>query len=169
MKRRYVSVIRTGQRGRPALEIDPQLLEDAMSANRKITISELARVLGIHRHTLRKQLHSHNIAHPAHSFISDTDLDELITAYKELHPKSGIRYILGFLSQLGLHVQRIRVRDSLRRIDGLGQALRNHAAINRRVYVVPFPNYLWHIDGHHKLIRWGIVIHGGADGFDRVV
>ena len=29
------------------------------------------------------------------------------------------------------------------------------------------PNYLWHIDGLHCLIRWKIVIHGGIDGFSR--
>ncbi|KAI5982901.1 hypothetical protein EDC04DRAFT_2616344 [Pisolithus marmoratus] len=27
------------------------------------------------------------------------------------------------------------------------------------------PNALWHMDGHHKLIRWGIVIHGIVDGY----
>jgi hypothetical protein len=30
-------------------------------------------------------------------------------------------------------------------------------------------NSLWHIDGHHKLIPWKIVIHGGIDGFSRMV
>ena len=31
------------------------------------------------------------------------------------------------------------------------------------------PNsFLRHIDGHHKLIRWHIVIHGGIDGFSRL-
>ncbi|KIJ99156.1 hypothetical protein K443DRAFT_62827, partial [Laccaria amethystina LaAM-08-1] len=34
-------------------------------------------------------------------------------------------------------------------------------------YHVPRPNSLWHIDGHHKLIVWGIVIHGIADGYSR--
>jgi len=28
---------------------------------------------------------------------------------------------------------------------------------------------LWHIDGHHKLIRWRIVTHGGIDGFLRTI
>jgi len=28
---------------------------------------------------------------------------------------------------------------------------------------------LWHVDGYHKLIRWRIVVHGGIDGFSRVV
>ena len=26
-----------------------------------------------------------------------------------------------------------------------------------------------HIDGHHKLIRWRLVIHGGIDGFSRKI
>ena len=31
------------------------------------------------------------------------------------------------------------------------------------------PNALWHIDGHHSLIRWRIVVHGGIDGFSRLI
>ena len=31
------------------------------------------------------------------------------------------------------------------------------------------PNSLWHIDGHHSLVSWGFVIHGGIDGFSRLV
>ena len=30
-----------------------------------------------------------------------------------------------------------------------------------RCYHVCMPNSLWHIDGHHKLIRWHIIVHGG--------
>jgi hypothetical protein len=41
--------------------------------------------------------------------------------------------------------------------------------ISRQKYTVPRPNALWHIDGHHKLIAWGIVIHGVADGYTRKV
>ena len=39
----------------------------------------------------------------------------------------------------------------------------------RRPYSVPGPNSLWHIDGHHKLIRWRIVTHGGIDGYSRLI
>ena len=31
------------------------------------------------------------------------------------------------------------------------------------------PNSLWHIDGHHSLVNWGFVIHGGIDGFSRLI
>ena len=44
---------------------------------------------------------------------------------------------------------------------------RHSSTTSRRVYNVPSPNYLWHIDGLHCLIRWKIVIHGGIDGFSR--
>ena len=34
---------------------------------------------------------------------------------------------------------------------------------------MPGPNSLWHLDGCHKLIRWGFVIHGGIDGYSRLI
>ncbi len=34
---------------------------------------------------------------------------------------------------------------------------------------MPSANSLWHIDGHHKLIRWRFVIHGGVDGYSRLM
>ncbi|KIM74567.1 hypothetical protein PILCRDRAFT_79976, partial [Piloderma croceum F 1598] len=30
-------------------------------------------------------------------------------------------------------------------------------------------NSLWHLDGHHKLIMWGIIIHGVIDGYCHTV
>ena len=30
-------------------------------------------------------------------------------------------------------------------------------------------NYVWHIDGNHKLIRWRMVVHGSIDGFSRLI
>ncbi|KAG1886057.1 hypothetical protein F4604DRAFT_1572383, partial [Suillus subluteus] len=62
-----------------------------------------------------------------------------------------------------------RVVQSLRRVDGLGQVLRDRQVKHRWKYHVKRPNVLWHVDGHHKLIRWGIVIHGFIDGFCRMV
>ena len=44
---------------------------------------------------------------------------------------------------------------------------RGRSAVRHRVYSVPHPNYIWHIDGHHKLIRWRFVIHGVIDRFSR--
>ncbi|KZP08851.1 hypothetical protein FIBSPDRAFT_760713, partial [Athelia psychrophila] len=75
-----------------------------------------------------------------------------------------MRYIIGFLRYHGFRVQRRRVMWSLRRVDKLGKTLRERKVIRRRAYHVKRPDALWHVDGHHKLIRWGIVIHGMVDG-----
>uniref|UniRef100_A0A1X7U6A0 Integrase core domain-containing protein n=1 Tax=Amphimedon queenslandica TaxID=400682 RepID=A0A1X7U6A0_AMPQE len=47
--------------------------------------------------------------------------------------------------------------------DGLKLVIRSYS------YCVPSPNYVWHIDGNHKLIRWRIVIRGGIDDYSRVI
>ena len=57
----------------------------------------------------------------------------------------------------------------MRAVDPEGVQLRLHRSLHRREYNVEAPNALWHVDGYHKLIRWKIVIHGGIDGFSRVV
>ena len=60
------------------------------------------------------------------------------------------------------------MRRLLRYIDRGSLALAPTPII-RRIYRVPWVNSLWHIDGHHKLIPWKIVIHGGIDGFSRML
>ena len=47
--------------------------------------------------------------------------------------------------------------------------LHNHKAIDQQKYTVPRSNYLWHLDEHHKLIKWGFVIHGIVDGYCHMV
>jgi hypothetical protein len=75
--------------------------------------------------------------------------------------------VLAGLDSLGLKVRRDDIRPVLRDFDRPGGA--RSARIIRRVYSVPWINSLWHIDGHHKLNPWGFVIHGGIDGFSRMV
>ncbi|EIM91965.1 uncharacterized protein STEHIDRAFT_34742, partial [Stereum hirsutum FP-91666 SS1] len=127
----------------------------------------LARIIDVHRHTLRHYTKVHR-AYVGRKFsdISDDELDIILTAYRTQKPGLGIRYILGFLRGLRVQIQRERIRLSLRQIDGLAQALQNYEAVDDRRYSVPWSNYLWHLDGHHKLILWGFVIHGIIDGHD---
>ncbi|KZT38685.1 hypothetical protein SISSUDRAFT_956881, partial [Sistotremastrum suecicum HHB10207 ss-3] len=56
-----------------------------------------------------------------------------------------------------------------KRVDGIGVQLRRRNAVVRKIYESEGPNLVWHMDGHHKLILWGIVIHGMIDGFCRTV
>jgi DNA-binding transcriptional MerR regulator len=163
-----ITVVRTGRRGRPRKVIDDSYLQEAMSAQRRISISKLARALGVHRHTVRHYLKEANI-NTQFSTLSPGELDTLVRHFQESKPDSGIRYVIGSLRDNGLRIQRSRVIDSVHRVDPVGTALREHTTIHRRQYTVSRPNALWHIDGHHKLIRWGIVIHGIIDGYCRTV
>lgn len=44
-----------------------------------------------------------------------------------------------------------------------------HHCIHRRQYSVPHPNTVWHIDGNMLLITWGLTVHGGIDGYSRLI
>ena len=75
----------------------------------------------------------------------------------------------GHLHSRNIYVQRRRLRASLHRVDSNGIAARRLFTISRRRYNVPSPNYLWHIDGTHKLIKWKLVVHAGIDGYSRLI
>ena len=77
--------------------------------------------------------------------------------------------VQGHLRAQGVHVQRERLRSAIHQVDPVGAASRRRPPIRRRVYSVPCPNYIWHIDGNHKLIRWRMVLHHAIDGFSRLV
>lgn len=106
-----------------------------------------------------------------YSVLSDALLDSEVRSILSMHPSAGYRMMTGFLYARGLRIQQRRVRASLDRVDPIGVADRwsRNRAINRRVYFVPHPNALWHIDGNMSLIRWGIVVHGAIDGYSRLV
>ncbi len=75
----------------------------------------------------------------------------------------------GHLVRQGIRVSRKSFRSALHRVDSAGIQARSLTTIRRRIYSVPYPNYIWHIDGHHKMIRWHFVIHGAIDGFSRSI
>jgi hypothetical protein len=100
--------------------------------------------------------------------LEDRELDELIMGYIADHPDRGEVMIIGCLRAAGFNVQRQRIRDSLNRVDPKGRQQRKHGAIKRRVYSVPGPHHLWHMDGYHKLRRFHLVIHAAIDGFTRL-
>ena len=84
-------------------------------------------------------------------------------------PRCGERYTQGALRRRGIWVQRWRVRDALINLDPIGRACRRAQQIPRRPYRVPHPNFLWHIDSNLKLRHWRFVIHGGIDGYSRLI
>ena len=107
--------------------------------------------------------------HSEYSSIEDTDLDMLVRAFKVRKPEAGFRYVRGHLCSAGICVQKQRVLNSLKHVDRVGQFIRRRTVIRRWKYLSSRPNALWHCDGHHKLIKYGFVIHGFINGNCRTV
>ena len=160
------------KRGRPWKSIDPKILHEAFQKGRRISTTVLASILGIDRKTLQARKKELGIVTDFDN-ISDEELDNLVRIYHKENPTGGRSYIMGHLRAThSLRIQRHRVIASINRVDTLGQGMRQQIVgrkIRRQKYIVPRPNALWHIDGHHKLIPWGIVLHGVADGYTRKV
>lgn len=164
-----VTVERDGGRGRPRKVISEAFLKEVFRPGRNISIPKLASALGVHRNTVRMYMDKYGIKRQKFSTIADDSLDEIIRDYKAAHPNTGIRYIRGNLSRHGMRVQRERIVASLSRVDSIAKVILRNKVIKRREYESSRPNALWHVDGHHKLGPWGIVIHGFTDGYDRAV
>ena len=94
-----------------------------------------------------------------------------MSSVKMDHPNAGEVMVLGHLHARGIHVPRAKIRNAfaIHHLDPLGPTEHRRPPIRRWVYSVPCPNYIWHIDGNHKLIRWRLVVHHGIDGFSRLV
>ncbi|KAJ3531850.1 hypothetical protein NMY22_g7983 [Coprinellus aureogranulatus] len=164
-----VTDVRTpGQRGRPPKQFDNAILQLALDGQMKISIPALARVMKVHPNTLRKYVKKHGL-YNRFSPITDGELDAIMRSFHMAYPASGIRYATGFLRRRGVRIPKRRIIASLRRVSPVGRTMRTRVAIVRREYSQIRPNAMWHLDGHHKLIRWGIVIHGTVDGYSRKI
>ena len=154
------------RRGRPCIDVYEDQLQLLVGNGFKVT--EIARMFDCSRRTIQRRIIDFGFERNRFSTISDTQLDQLVGEIVAVRLRCGIRSTQSTLRAIGVQVQRERVRASLHRVDPVGVDLRLRRHLHRRTYSVPFPNYLWHIDGYHKLIRWRFVIHGGVDGYSRV-
>ena len=159
----------TGSAGRPALVIPRETLKLYLSYG--FSLQKIADMFGTSRKTICRRVKSYNLREevPRYDDISNEALDIAVSATLHNFPNCGIRRMKGFLLGQGIRVQWSRVRSSLWRTDPSGILLRTTQLniVSRRHYSVPGPRSLWHLDGNHKLIRWGFVIHGCVDGFSR--
>ena len=132
--------------------------------------TQVASLLGLSRPTVYKLMKDNNI-NPGNRYsgISDGELDNRLTRIKEAHPNVGEVMAAGHLRAQGINVTRAKLRAALHRVDPDGVVERRRSRLRHRVYDTPSPNYVWHIDGNHKLVRWGFVIHIAIDGFSRLV
>uniref|UniRef100_A0A8D3CS75 Integrase catalytic domain-containing protein n=1 Tax=Scophthalmus maximus TaxID=52904 RepID=A0A8D3CS75_SCOMX len=158
-----------GRVGQPRCLITEEQLQFLLSFN--FTVQQIADILGVSRRTVTQRLRQHNITiRGRYSNMTNAELDERVIDLVHGNDELGPDAVRARLFGEGIVVQRRRVRQSLLRTNPAGAALRAMShRLHRRKYRVAGPNSLWHLDGNHKLIRWRIVIHGGIDGFSRMI
>lgn len=162
-------LIHSGNVGRPKFEIPRESLKLYLEYG--FSLEQIAEMIGVCRKTVSRRIDDFNLREevPKYTDISDDSLDSLVKSLLHDFPNCGIRRMKGLLLAQGVRVQWDRVRQTLWRTDPAGIILRSIQLniVSRRHYSVPGPRALWHLDGHHKLIRWGIVTHGCVDGYSR--
>ena len=104
--------------------------------------------------------------------MNESPIEEIVLAI--MIELEGFAYNFGYRAMwkhirkvYGLTVKQKTVMKLLKLIDPVGVELRSRYKLKRRQYYVPGPNFLWHVDGHDKLKRFGFAIYGCIDGFSR--
>ena len=145
--------------GRPRFEISEDVLLELRSCG--FTWKQVADMLLVSRWTIRRRVVEYGL---------HEQIDFYVKQFIEEHGNLvGCSMVQGFLKSPGFRLQRRRVRASISRVDPHNSRIRWAIVVSRRAYSVQGPNSLWHIDGHHSLVNWGFVIHGGIDGFSRLI
>lgn len=158
---------RRARPGRPRVNIKEEQL--VYLIENQFRIKDIALMFGCCRRTIERMMKQYNLSIHNYTTISELELDSKVREITAMFPNCGEKTVSGRLKCHGIIVRRESVRESLRRVDPVGVLSRRRNALHRRVYNVKCPNALWHIDGYHKLIRWRFVIHGGIDGFSRLI
>ena len=135
--------LKIGETGKRAFDISAELLEDLLGLG--FTYTRIAQMLGVSRWTISRRIKDYDLEDfRSFSKLSDDELEDVVRGYIREH---------GATSGQGFRVQRRRVRECLARLDPQNRALGWGILVSRRVYQVPWPNSLWHLHGHHSLIR----------------
>lgn len=155
-----------GTCGAPIFLIPRSVLENLVEEG--FTVREISTILSVSESTIYRRMNSYGISKLEFTDISDQQLDVQVEKVAKEFPYCGENLIKQLLFGKGLKVQRMRIRDSIHRVDNEGVNLRKKGRLHRRVYNMKGPNELWHIDTNHKLVRWFFITIGVIDGFSRL-
>ena len=143
---------RTTTRGQPCIEISQEQLSMLLAFDFKI--ASTANMLQVSSETYGLE----EAEDADFGAVSDSQLDHITQQFVTNHPHCGERSFDGYLRQMGLRIQRHRLRR-LHRVDSRGVT---KSSSSKGILCS------WFIDGHRKLVGWHIVVHGGIDGFSRL-
>lgn len=153
--------------GRPRFDIDEELLTHLLRCG--MIYKEIAGIFGVHHSTIGRHARRLGVAPRQFCAITREDLIAAVDHVLSLGSgESGYRWVWTTLTRLlAIPVRRDDVQLICAELNPSAVLHRYVRANFRRKYQVPWVNSLWHMDGHHKLIRWKIVIHGAMDGHSR--
>ena len=125
-------------------------------------LKRLRLALGMRRRHREGEFDVHN------SVMREAILSHLQSGETTLY---GRGYTYQRLRQSGIPVARDRMFSIMKELDPNGVANRRLflSSSPRGGYFVPGPNFVWSIDGHHKLSMYGIEIYAGIDAYSRYV
>jgi hypothetical protein len=128
-------------------------------SEKKFKIDEIAKLFSTSKRTAERRMRDFGLsASSVYTYLSDEQLDSLITDIQRDFPNVDYKRVTGLLRASGVYLQKARIRQSIRRVDPEGILLRAFEMniIRRRHYSYAGPLSLWHIDGNHKLVRYVI-------------
>ena len=152
------SLERFGCVGRPRLSVNIDAAE--FLRNCGYTWDQVANAMQVSRTTLWRRLREAGNEMTKYTDLSDDELDTIISQLQRENPNCGQQMMCGYLRGRGIHIQRQRLRSSIIRTDPVRRLARWNQVITWRTYSVTRSNSLWHIDGHHSLIRWRLLFMG---------
>ncbi len=154
-----VTVEITGTQGRPKILVDEQKMKEMLVLH--LPVPCIATLMGVSRRTIYRRMKENELSiREMYSTITDAELDNLVSSIKNDLPNAGYRMVKGRLESLGHRVQWRRVAACMHRVDSMGisSRLASLGCVVRRVYSVPGPLSLVHVDTNHKLIRFVLKI-----------
>ena len=101
--------------------------------------------------------------------IDETLVNDLVFSFIRDSSGRGVELTRGFLRSKNVIVPREHVRQLIRTMDPEGTEMRKRKTLRRRVYHSNGIHHVWHMDGWHKLIKYGLVVHAAVDGGSRFV
>lgn len=100
-------------------------------------VSEIANMMSVSESMIYPRMRLTGLSKLQFSNISDEELDHQLHETTKEFPRCVEVLLKQLLNEKGVKVQRMRLRDSLHRVNGLGVQERTKGRLQRRVYNVP--------------------------------
>ncbi|KAG8914127.1 hypothetical protein FRC02_005096 [Tulasnella sp. 418] len=107
-----VATYSSGQQGCPTKVIDPQWLSEALSPNRRISVTEIASTTNVSCMTVYQNMKKHGIA-CQWTALDDEQVDNVVHQYQIRRPQAGHGYVMGHFRAFGIQIQQSRITASI--------------------------------------------------------